>query len=185
MNNVLAQVDHWKGFQCPIKTCHLTRNWLLESSKQRGTISSYKESFCKDISLVSLCGELFFFKLVKVIIYLPHMSGLWLGNYVEYSEYCDFILFFVLMSSTVFWPGARTNFALLRPATQSSTCNYADFPAQFAVEGALDDWFCAISDLGDFSPWWKVELAHPIWVTHVKLTNRRLFGRLEYSFPGT
>ena len=74
------------------------------------------------------------------------------------------------------------NFASFRSATQSSTWDGGQFPAQLAIDGNLDDWSCAISELGDFNPWWKVELAYPIWVTHLELTNRRVFGRLNDNY---
>ena len=70
------------------------------------------------------------------------------------------------------------NFALLRPATQSST--WRDMVASKAVDGnAVDDISCTATDDGDYSPWWKVQLAYPIWVTHVEITNRKREGGLH------
>ena len=67
------------------------------------------------------------------------------------------------------------NFALLRPATQSSM--WEDYVASKAVDGnAVDDSSCAITNTGDYKPWWKVQLAYPISVTHVELTNRQPSG---------
>ena len=67
------------------------------------------------------------------------------------------------------------NFALLRPATQSST--WTDMVASKAVDGnAVDDTSYTATDDGDFNPWWKVQLANLIWLSHVELTNRQLAG---------
>ena len=64
------------------------------------------------------------------------------------------------------------NFALLRPASQSSTYS-SNHPAGKAVDGnAVDDISCSITADSDYNPWWKVQLAYPVWVTHVELTNR-------------
>ena len=69
------------------------------------------------------------------------------------------------------------NFALYRPATQSSTLR--DFVASKAVDGITNDGssisHTAVS--GDYHPWWKVELAYPVWVTHVEIINRLAFGK--------
>ena len=63
------------------------------------------------------------------------------------------------------------NFALFRPASQSST--YQPMVASLAVDGNnVDDSSCTATDIGDYHPWWKVELDYPIWVTHVEITNR-------------
>ena len=63
------------------------------------------------------------------------------------------------------------NFALFRPATQSSM--WEDYVATKAVDGnVVDDSSCAITNTGDYKPWWKVQLAYPIWVSHMELTNR-------------
>ena len=71
------------------------------------------------------------------------------------------------------------NFALLRPATQSST--YQDFVASKAVDGnAVDDSSCAITGAHDYKPWWKAQLAYPVWVTHVDITNRKYGARYKH-----
>ena len=70
------------------------------------------------------------------------------------------------------------NFALLRPATQSST--HANYEASKAVDGnAVDDSSCAVTGAHDYNPWWKVQLAYPIWVTRVEITNRKLGHGME------
>ena len=70
----------------------------------------------------------------------------------------------------------RLNYALSRPASQSST--YADYVAGRAVDGNVNDpSFVSHTDYGDFHPWWKVELAYPIWVTHVEITNTAENGK--------
>ena len=66
------------------------------------------------------------------------------------------------------------NFALLRPAYQSST--FGNRTASLAVDGITAD------DLGahtgdDYHSWWKVQLAFPVWVTHVEIVNRNDAGK--------
>ena len=77
-----------------------------------------------------------------------------------------------------------TNFALSRPASQSSTYIYATDSgshyrnADLAVDGnAIDEISCAITDVGDFRPWWKVHLEFAVWVTRIEITNRQYSGR--------
>ena len=61
-----------------------------------------------------------------------------------------------------------TNLALFRPATQSTT--YSPRGASRAVDGTLArSWTHPL----DSHPWWKVQLAHPVWITHVEITNYR------------
>ena len=67
------------------------------------------------------------------------------------------------------------NFALFRPATQSST--HLQMVATKAVDGDdLNDSSCTATETGDYNPWWKVQLAYPVWVTHVEITNREPAG---------
>ena len=68
------------------------------------------------------------------------------------------------------------NYAFLRPATQSST--HGNMVAELAVDGIADnDTSLSHTASGDSSPWWKVQLAFPIWVTHVEVTNRLHRGK--------
>ena len=68
------------------------------------------------------------------------------------------------------------NYALFRPANQSSTLSNG--VAGKAVDGISDDESSISHTLdGDYHPWWKVELAYPIWVTHVEITNRLNWGK--------
>ena len=63
------------------------------------------------------------------------------------------------------------NQALFRPASQSST--YMSFEASFAVDGiAAGDASYSHTNGGEYHPWWKVQLAYPICVAHVEITNR-------------
>ena len=79
----------------------------------------------------------------------------------------------------VFFLIGALNHALQRPVSQSSTFNSS--VASLAVDGnAVDDSSCSITDVGDLHPWWKVQLAYPVWVTHVELTNRRISGEYQY-----
>ena len=65
-----------------------------------------------------------------------------------------------------------TNFALLRPAYQSSTfvMGGLTWVASRAVDGN-NVLTSSSTDDGDVRPWWKVQLAFPVWVTHVEITN--------------
>ena len=68
------------------------------------------------------------------------------------------------------------NFALFRPATQSSTMA-SQYAASKAVDGIADkDASLIHTAYGDYAPWWKVQLAYPIWVTRVEITNRIKIG---------
>ena len=68
------------------------------------------------------------------------------------------------------------NYALFRPATQSST--YMDNVAGKAVDGiATTDKSISYTEEHDLRPWWKVQLAYPILVTHVGIRNRHNFGK--------
>ena len=73
------------------------------------------------------------------------------------------------------------NFALSRPATQSSTFLGAgsNWEASRAVDG--DTTTSSATDDGDFKPWWKVQLVYPIWVTHVEITCHGT-NTCEYSY---
>ena len=71
------------------------------------------------------------------------------------------------------------NFALLRPAYQSST--FGSFHASKAVDGdnVTDNSFSATDE--EYHPWWKVQLDTKIWVTSVEITNRKSQGMYEYN----
>ena len=76
----------------------------------------------------------------------------------------------------LFFNAGDTNYALLRPANQSTT--HKDYVAGKAVDGISDDESSMSHTLdGDYHPWWKVELAYPIWVTHVEITNKLSHGK--------
>ena len=69
-----------------------------------------------------------------------------------------------------------TNFALFRPAFQSTTYINAT-RASIVVDGIIDGDACSHTSDGDYHPWWKVHLAYPIWVTDVELINRIDMGQ--------
>ena len=62
------------------------------------------------------------------------------------------------------------NFALFRPAYQSST--FMDYKANRSVDGITVGDVCSHTDPQQIPTWWKVGLAYPIWVNHVEITNR-------------
>ena len=66
------------------------------------------------------------------------------------------------------------NHALSCPAYQSTTQS-----SSFAAGKAVDRNEATMShtQVGDYNPWWKVELAFPIRVTHVVITNREVAGK--------
>ena len=69
--------------------------------------------------------------------------------------------------------GSR-NFALFRLASQSSTFEWSGniWVASRAVDGdTVDGNSISSTDYGDPQPWWKVQLAYPVWVSHVEITN--------------
>ena len=68
------------------------------------------------------------------------------------------------------------NYALNRPASQSTSW-VIGMPASEAVDGDLSENSVSGTDTGDLTPWWKVQLAAPIWVTHVEIHNRAMFGK--------
>ena len=83
-----------------------------------------------------------------------------------------------------FFNADGTNYALSRPASQSST--HHGLVAGKAVDGISDDESSISHTLdGDYHPWWKVELAYPIWVTHVEITNRLDWGKKFFIQLGT
>ena len=68
------------------------------------------------------------------------------------------------------------NYALFRPAFQSSTMAN-QMAANKAVDGIADnDASFMHTGFDDYAPWWKVQLAYPIWVTHVEIINRITLG---------
>ena len=60
------------------------------------------------------------------------------------------------------------NYALQRPATQSSTFA-PDFVANNSVDGVING-NPSVTAPNDQDPWWKVQLANRIWVSQVELT---------------
>ena len=70
------------------------------------------------------------------------------------------------------------NYALSRPANQSST--WEGHVASKAVDGiAGSDVSFTCTRSADLHPWWKVDLAFPIWVIFVEITNRINSGKHE------
>ena len=68
------------------------------------------------------------------------------------------------------------NYALFRPASQSSTLGSME--ASFAVDDIdQGDISYSHTDGNDYHPWWKVQLDYPICVTHVEITNRLHVGK--------
>ena len=64
-----------------------------------------------------------------------------------------------------FIAGTRTNHALLKPTTQSTT----NQGSHFAVDGNL---LTASSTYDSWHSYWTVDLQYDIWMTSVALTNR-------------
>ena len=66
---------------------------------------------------------------------------------------------------------AGTNFALFRPAIQSSTFwdSWENWEASKAVDGDITS--ASMTNDGDAQPWWKVQLDYPVWVTRVEIIN--------------
>ena len=80
------------------------------------------------------------------------------------------------------WYADGLNYALSRPASQSST--HGDYVADKAVDGNVNDpSSLSHTALADYSPWWKVELAYPMRITHVEITNTLRNGKqiVEYQ----
>ena len=75
------------------------------------------------------------------------------------------------------FPGL-VNFARLHPATRSSTANN-ERVASNAVDG--DPVTPSATDLYDYEPWWKVDLAYPVTVTHVEIIVNHYTG--GYMLP--
>ena len=75
--------------------------------------------------------------------------------------------------SRVSFTGATNLSSLFHTATQSSTY-YID-----AASNAVDDDVKtrSITAYGDFHPWWAVQLAYPVWVTHVEIVNMVYKGK--------
>ena len=59
----------------------------------------------------------------------------------------------------------QTNFALFRPAIQNST--HDSYEAIYAVDGDFSS--ASATAIGDLQPWWKVQLAYPVWVTRIEV----------------
>ena len=78
------------------------------------------------------------------------------------------------------------NLVLYRPAYQSST-RYSHAVASVAVDGITDNYLCSHTG-HDYHSWWKVQLACPVWVTHVDIANRQEAGKqiiIIYMLPFT
>ena len=74
-----------------------------------------------------------------------------------------------LFDFCIYFAGGK-NWALFRPATQSTTLN--DYPgnaASQAVDG--DTWSGSTTHYSDNNPWGKVQLAFTIWVTNVEIVS--------------
>ena len=91
------------------------------------------------------------------IIMLPPHSGAFIGQYTFRN----------------FFSSDGFNYALSRAAYQSSV-HYGN-TASRAVDG--DEATSSHTSHDDYKPWWKVELAYPIRVTHVAITNRHANGK--------
>ena len=77
----------------------------------------------------------------------------------------------------------HTNYALLQPATQSSNFSSSS-GANNAVDGDISS--VAATAIGDFNPWWKVQLAFPVWVTQVEIINSVYKGEnTQYDYKET
>ena len=84
----------------------------------------------------------------------------YLHNGISYTGKMNYRYIYNLMTLT----GAE-NVALLRPATQSSTVTA--YHANYAVDGDNS----SFSLTYDEHPWWKVQLAEPLWVSQVEIIN--------------
>ena len=77
----------------------------------------------------------------------------------------------------------QTNYALLQPAAQSSDFSNSS-GANNAVDGDISS--VAATAIGDFNPWWKVQLAFPVWVTGVEIINSIYKGKnIQYDYKET
>ena len=85
-------------------------------------------------------------------------------------NFCCLLLFILI---------GALNVPLQRPASQSST--FVEYTADLAIDGDAES-SCSVTDYWDFHPWWKVQLAYPLWVTHVELTNRKDRGEYIYKY---
>ena len=76
-----------------------------------------------------------------------------------------------------------TNFALLQPATESSAYS-SSFGVNNGVDGDISS--VATTAVGDLHPWWKVQLAYPIWVTRVEIINSIYNGEnIQHDYKET
>ena len=71
------------------------------------------------------------------------------------------------MSLVAFKGDFNMNLALSRPVYQSST--WPEYEASNAVDGDVGTYSVTSDD--DFQPWWKVQLAYPVWVSQVEITS--------------
>ena len=74
-------------------------------------------------------------------------------------------------------PLGGMNHARFRPATQSSTLGSLRGADKAVDDIAEGDASHTHTRHGDNAPWWKVQLAHPIWVTRIEITNRITLGQ--------
>ena len=101
----------------------------------------------------ALCNWCVFFIKKSMIVHSHSKSikwQIWVASATIY-DWCDF-------------PG-DVNLALLRLATQSSTT--PNYGATGAVDGDIST--LSMTDNLDTLPWWKVQLAKPVWVTRVEI----------------
>ena len=82
-------------------------------------------------------------------------------HWINYHDYIIVVTVFRLS----FKGKHQINTALFRPATQSST--YGGSTAHYAVDGGCNSW--STTSYSDLTPWWKVQLTYPIWVTQVEI----------------
>ena len=75
-------------------------------------------------------------------------------------------------NNIMFSHSGNINLALFRPATQSTTDDTTGLQeASKAVDGKVGGSFYSSTALYDNQPWWKVQLANPVWVSCVEITN--------------
>ena len=70
------------------------------------------------------------------------------------------------------FPG-DVNHGLLRPANQSTTLT-SDYEANNGVDGDIGT--IAMTENLETHPWWKVQLAKPVWVTRVEIISNTFNG---------
>ena len=92
------------------------------------------------------------------------------GPVMRKAVLCHYVIVF---AHALFCLKGEENFALFRPATQSSTFvfNSISWEASLAVDGGtVDGYSASATALGDLQPWWKVQLASTVQVTRVEIS---------------